>query len=227
MPRANDVSDGDARLWRLADGQQLAGLTGGIASGKSFVARIFRELGAAVIDADRLARQVVVPGEPAYKQVVARFGDAVVAPGGELDRECLARIVFNDAKQRRILEEIMHPAVFTCMQKELAAFKAAAAPQVVVVDIPLLFETGMQEFVRPVVCVTVSAEVQLQRLMQRDGIDAQAARLRIAAQLPLVDKTRRADHVIKNDGPREATRLQVVELYQRWTAALNTTKGGP
>lgn len=193
---------------------RVIGLTGGIASGKSTVSAYLRQLGAAVIDADVLARAVVEPGAEAYGEVVAAFGPEVLHPDGSLNREALGRIVFADAAARLKLEQIIHPAVRRRMQSELQAAREAGAT-VAVLDIPLLFESGLQHLADQIWVVWVDEATQLQRLMKRNGYSETDARQRLASQWPLDRKRALADVVIDNSGSLGATHRQVAEAWQR------------
>jgi dephospho-CoA kinase len=187
---------------------RLIGLTGGIATGKSTVARLLAARGAAVVDADRLAREVVAPGTPALAEIAAEFGPGVVGAGGALDRAALGRLVFADPARRRRLEQITHPRIGALMGERIAAALASGAP-LVVADIPLLFEGDRPGLVEGVLLVDAPAEVQLGRLIRRDGLDPEDARRRVAAQMPLADKRRLATWVIDNGGTEEQTAEQV------------------
>ena len=194
---------------------RLIGLTGGIATGKSTVARLLAGRGAALVDADLLAREVVSPGSPALAEIAAVFGPAVLTATGELDRAALGAVVFADPAQRHRLEAITHPRIGALMGERIAAALGSAAP-LVVADIPLLFEGGRGELVEGVLLVDAPEEVQLRRLMLRDGIDEAAARARIAAQMPLAEKRRRATWVIDNAGSPQSTAGQVADWWERW-----------
>jgi dephospho-CoA kinase len=194
---------------------RLIGLTGGIATGKSTVARLLAGRGAALVDADLLAREVVAPGSPALGEIATAFGPEVLTPAGELDRAALGAVVFADPAQRHRLEAITHPRIGALMGERIAAALGSAAP-LVVADIPLLFEGGRGELVEGVLLVDAPEEVQLSRLMLRDGIDEAAARARIAAQMPLAEKRRRATWVIDNAGSPESTAGQVAAWWERW-----------
>ncbi len=195
---------------------RVVGLTGGIATGKSTVARMLAEAGAHVVDADLLAREVVAPGRPAWEAIVARFGRGVLLADGQIDRERLAAIVFHDPDQRRALDRIVHPAVFEAMAQRLAVLETQDPEGVAILDIPLLFETGMDGNLAEVILVYAPEAVQHQRLMQRNGLSAEAAAARIKAQLPIEEKRRRAGVVIDNSGRLEATRAQVARLWRQW-----------
>ena len=187
------------------------GLTGGIASGKSTVARELERLGAVIIDADVLARDVVALGTEGLKAVVARFGDAVLAADGSLDRLALAGIVFADPQARADLNAIIHPRV-----RERAAELEAAAPAgaVVVHVIPLLVETGQQDDFDAVVVVDTTVEEQLRRLTRRDSLTQTEAEQRVAAQASREERLGAATHVIDSSGPVRETMRQVDELWQ-------------
>ena len=187
------------------------GLTGGIASGKSTVARELERLGAVIIDADVLARDVVALGTEGLKAVVARFGDAVLAADGSLDRRALAGIVFADLQARADLNAIIHPRV-----RERAAELEAAAPAgaVVVHVIPLLVETGQQDDFDAVVVVDTTVEEQLRRLTRRDSLTQTEAEQRGAAQASREERLDAATHVIDSSGPVRETMRQVDELWR-------------
>jgi dephospho-CoA kinase len=187
------------------------GLTGGIGSGKSSVSRLLAERGAVVIDADLIARQVVAPGTPGLAAILKQFGPAVMS-NGELDREALGRIVFADPEQLARLNAIVHPLVGAETARQTEAAGDAA---VVVYDVPLLVENGLQSLYDVVVVVAAQPETQLARLVDQRGMTEQDARARIAAQLPLAEKVAVATYVIDNDGPREALEPQVDGI---WTA---------
>jgi len=191
------------------------GLTGGIASGKSTVATMLAGHGAAIIDADRLAREVVAPGRPELAAVAAEFGPEVLQADGRLDRAALGRLVFADVQARRRLEAITHPGVRELMGRRIAEAVATSGAPLVVADIPLLFEGALEQQFAGVLLVAATPETQLRRLRERDGLDEVAAQQRLAAQLPMADKRRRAQWTIDNDGPLEATRAAV----DRWWLA--------
>lgn len=187
------------------------GLTGGIASGKSTVARKLEQLGAFTIDADVLARDVVALGTEGLKAVVARFGNSVLAADGSLDRSVLARVIFADPQARADLNAIIHPLV-----RERAAELEAAAPAgaVVVHVIPLLVETGQQGDFDAVVVVDTTVEEQLRRLTRRDSLTQTEAEQRVAAQASREERLGAATHVIDSSGPVRETMRQVDELWQ-------------
>jgi dephospho-CoA kinase len=194
------------------------GLTGGIASGKSLVAEMLRERGAAVVDADRIAREVLAPGGPAYDAVVEAFPDAV-RPDGTLDRKALGSRIFADPAARRRLNALTHPHIRLRMADEAARVAAAPGVDVIVFDIPLLLDTtdGRDLGLEGTIVVYADDEVRLRRLTTRDGLAQEEARRRLAAQMPLTEKAARADWVINNAGSPEETRGQVQRI---WTALL-------
>ncbi|MSP74127.1 MAG: dephospho-CoA kinase [Myxococcales bacterium] len=191
----------------------LIGLTGGIAAGKSTVSGLLKERGAHVVDADEVAREVVMPGSVGLARIVEAFGSGVLRPDGTLDRASLGAVVFADVEARRTLEQLTHPLIAAQSQLRLAEALESGAP-LIVYDAALLFESGRADHFRPVVVVTVNVDVQRARLMARDGLTAEQAQSRIDAQMPLGEKVKRADHVIDNGGSLEETRARVDALWQ-------------
>jgi dephospho-CoA kinase len=187
---------------------QTIGLTGGIASGKSTVAKILTDLGFEVQSADQIARQVVEPGLPAYQRIIAEFGPAIRLAGGRLDREQLAQLVFGDAVLRQKLEQIIHPEVIARIKTVITVRQATGQP-FLFVEVPLLFETGLEKMFDLVWVVNLTEANQLQRLLGRDQLSAVAARRRMAAQLSLAEKAARADWVIENNGDLAELQEQV------------------
>jgi len=196
---------------------RVFGLTGGIGSGKSTAAALFRERGVPMVDADELAREAVAPGSAGLAQVVAAFGPQILGPDGSLDRKRLGAVVFADAEARRRLNAITHPIVRRLSQERFRALDEQGVT-LAGYDVPLLFEVGLDAVLRPVVVVAVSEEAQLQRLVARDGSSEAAARERIASQLPLAQKRQRADYVLDNDGPPEALAAQIDALLGKLRA---------
>lgn len=192
---------------------KLIGLTGGVGSGKSTVATMLRELGAVVVDADEASHAVYEPGTPGFEAVVGEFGDYYVRDG-HIDRQRLGELIFKDAASRRRLNAIVHPLVRDWM----AARTAEAVEQgadVVVQDVPLLFENGLDPLFSSVVLVYVPEEMQLARLVEGRGFTPERARAVIATQVPIEEKRRRAHIVIDNSGTLEQTRSQVEQLWAR------------
>ena len=201
----------------------LVGLTGGIATGKSTVSTMFAHLGAKVVDADLLAREVVMPGQPALARIVTEFGPDVLHEDGSLDRKRLGAIVFADGDKRRRLEEITHPAIRARQQRILSVYEEEGFEGIVVWDVALLIETSAAKSMDRVVVVIADAETELARLVARDGFSADEARRRIASQMPLSEKVKVADHVIDNSGTRAGTERRVREVHRALLADLAGT----
>ena len=202
----------------------LVGLTGSIATGKSTVSRMFAHLGARVIDADLLAREVVMPGQPAYARIVKEFGPQVVQEDGSLDRKALGAVVFADAASLKRLEDITHPAIGLRQQRMLSVLDEEAFEGVVIWDAALLFEGGGAARMDRVVVVYVDPETERRRLMERDGLSDADARARIASQMPIAEKAKLAHHVIDNSGTREETERQVRTVYGALLAELEARR---
>ncbi|MCC3375854.1 dephospho-CoA kinase [Cohnella sp. REN36] len=185
------------------------GLTGGIATGKSTVARLLVERGAALVDADRIAREIVEPGQAPLAQIADRFGPEVLQADGTLDRRRLGQIVFADAAKRKELEAITHPAIRALMRERVEALERERPDRLVVADIPLLYESGLASLYDAVLVVYVPRALQRQRLMARDGLTAEEADKRLSAQMDIEEKKRRADYVIDNSSSLDDTAKQV------------------
>ncbi len=197
----------------------VLGLTGGIASGKSTVSAMLQEMGAAVIDADTLARAVVMPGTTGWREVVAAFGPEVVTTAGALNRPLLAKMIFADEPKRRRLEAIVHPLVHAAMGEELARLRAQPTWPLAVLAVPLLFESGSAlPWCHGTAVVWVPEHMQLARLIQRDALAPAEALRRIRAQWPLEQKRLLADYCIDNSGSLAATRDQVQRLWAELTS---------
>lgn len=192
----------------------IIGLTGSIASGKSTIAGMLKEMGLPIVDADLVARQVVEVGSPTLAKIAEEFGEDVLLPSGEMDRAKVGAIIFNDEQKRLHLNGIIHPAIREEMIRQRDAFVVEGKH--VVMDIPLLFESQLQHFVEKILVVTVSPEVQLQRLMARNGLSKEEAEARIASQLPLKEKEDGADAIIYNDGTIEQSKQQLIEIMRKW-----------
>ncbi len=199
----------------------IIGLTGGIASGKSTVAKMLVEKGARLIDADRLAREVVEPDRPAWRDIVEWLGHEILLPDRNLDRARLAEIVFNDQGKLKKLNRIVHPRVGARFMELSGEIKKRDPGAVVVYDIPLLIEAGMQKMVDLVLLVYVTPEIQISRLQKRDGISRYAAEARIKAQKPLEEKKEQAHVIIDNSGAVAETARQVDQFWR----SLEKTKG--
>jgi dephospho-CoA kinase len=188
------------------------GLTGGVASGKSTAAARFAERGVPVIDADQAARTVVAAGQPGLAAVIERFSPSVLTPGGELDRRALRDLIFSDPKSRRDLEAILHPLI----NAEMERLEKAAKGHYVVMAIPLLVEGDAAGRVDRILVVDTDESVQLQRLMARDGIDADQARAILAAQARRAERLAKADDVLENDGTVADLRQAVDRMHERY-----------
>jgi dephospho-CoA kinase len=191
----------------------IVGLTGGIASGKTTVASIFRSQGALIVDADIIARQVVAPGEPPWRAIKDLFGEAVLNADDTINRPLLGNWVFNNPGLRRQLEKIVHPLVRARMNAQVDRIRQTAPRAVVVQDIPLLFESQMTGGLAEVIVVYAPVAHQLQRLVQRDGIGIPDAQARIMTQLPIEEKCRRATIIINNSGDPAETMDQALKVY--------------
>lgn len=185
------------------------GLTGGIATGKSTVSKLLEARGVRIVDADVIAREVMNPGQPLLDAVARRFGSEFLLPDGGLDRRRMAEHIFNRPEERQALNAIVHPAIRAEIRRQVEAYEAADPQAVVAADIPLLYESGLEELYERIVVVYVPREVQLARLMLRDGLSPEQAEGRLNAQLDIEDKKRRADWVIDNSGSPEETERQV------------------
>jgi dephospho-CoA kinase len=193
----------------------VAGLTGSIATGKSTVSGILKELGAFIVDADRAAHEVVLPGTKAWNEIVRIFGKEILQKSGEIDRERLGRIIFNDSAMRSILEEVVHPEVMRAMDEQIGSIKSGSPDAVVILDVPLLIETGMHKGVGEVIVVYCPEAMQITRLMVRDKISREDALAKVRAQISIEEKRRFASLLIDNSASRDNTRIQVEDLYVR------------
>jgi dephospho-CoA kinase len=191
----------------------VIGLTGGIASGKSSVARIFRELGLEVIDADQIAREVVAKASDGLREIVDAFGPTVLDSAGELDRAKLGDIVFRDPTARQKLNAIMHPRIGKLSAERIAEAQHKPSSYVVY-EAPLLVETGAYRGLSALIVVATAEAHQLARSMARDGLDEAAVRARLAAQLPLSAKVKAADYIVANDGDLEALRAETMRTHR-------------
>ena len=190
-------------------------VTGGAGSGKSLVCRFFQELGAKTISLDRLAREAVSPGSDAFDAIVEEFGNQVLDANGQLDRSVLRRVITRDTEAKKRLEAITHPEIFRRLERELDAISTESPDAVVVVEVPLLVETGSQDRFDVVVLVETDEESQKQRIMARDGCSAQDAQDLIAAQALPWERRRHADYVIENIGGIDALKGRVGDVYRQ------------
>ncbi|SDL91607.1 dephospho-CoA kinase [Paenibacillus marchantiae] len=191
------------------------GLTGGIATGKSSVSAFLASKGALLIDADVIAREVMLPGHPVLAAAVQRFGQAILNEDGTLDRKKLGSIVFQNPEERKALEAITHPAIRKEMRERAALYELEHPDKLVVSDIPLLYESGLEDGFEEVMVVYVPRSVQLERLMSRDGMTAEQADARIDVQMDIEDKKQRADVLIDNSGLWSETEQQLISFLHR------------
>lgn len=192
----------------------VAGLTGGIATGKSTVAKIFEDAGAIIIDADKIARDVVGKGRPAYHEIVKQFGREVLLPDGEINRGYLADIIFNDSDKKKALNRIVHPFVLQAMAEKLEQLEKDTPDAVVILDVPLLIESGMHKDMSDVIVVYAPEHVQIKRLMARNNISETDALSRISSQMPIEEKKNLASILIDNSDTKERTRERTLEVYK-------------
>jgi dephospho-CoA kinase len=195
--------------------QTIAGLTGGIASGKSTVAAMLAEAGARIVDADRIAHQVVLKGQPAWCDIVDHFGKDILTHDGQIDREALGAIVFNDTEAKKALNGIVHPRVFEAMAQEIQFLSETHPEDLVIMDVPLLIESGLHESLPIVILVYVPEMMQKDRLMRRDGLSAADASARIRSQMPIDAKRTHAHYIVDNTGDLDGTRRQVLDIYRK------------
>lgn len=198
----------------------IIGLTGGIGSGKSTVARAFETLGAAWVDADDVAREIVLPGEPALLAIEQHFGEQVIHPDGTLNRVALRDIIFKNPEHRLWLESVTHPKIRERITQHLTQLKAQGAPYVLLVS-PLLFESGQDGLVDRTVVVDVPQALQVARTLQRDGVSESQVHAILAAQLPREQRLAQADDVIDNSRDHASMMAQVAKLDQRFRHRLN------
>jgi dephospho-CoA kinase len=191
------------------------GLTGGIACGKSTVASMLVNQGAILIDADQLAREAVMPGSSALQQIVERFGPEMMLPDGTLHRKALGALIFKEPAARKDLEAITHPLIRQAMWDQMHQAEEACPDKLIVVDVPLLYESKLQGYYQKVMVVYVPEKVQLQRLIERDGLSLEAAEQRLQAQMPIEQKKLLADIVIDNSGSLADTEKQIQKFWQR------------
>ena len=192
----------------------LVGLTGGVATGKSTVAKMFKRCGAIVIDADKLAREVVGPGKPAWYAIVNTFGRQVVRPDRSLDRHVLGAMVFRNRSKLRRLERIIHPRVALEQQRLVRRIAKRKPRAVVIYEVPLLFEVGVDKRVDKIIVVTADRNTQIARLKKRNGLSRAEALRRISSQMPLAKKTQQADHLLNGTLLRPSLRKQVGQLFR-------------
>lgn len=193
----------------------IIGLTGSIASGKSTVAKLLKERGYPIVDSDEIARLVVQPGKPALKEIEELFGSQVIREDGSMDRVAVGKIVFSDSEKRTQLNNVVHPVIRNELIAQKEAYLAAGA-ETVVLDIPLLFENKLHDYVEKILVVSVTPIIQKQRLLARNGLSEQEASARIASQLPMNVKEAGADAVIDNNGTIKETANQLDAIVKKW-----------
>ncbi len=196
---------------------KLVGLTGGIASGKSTVAQILKELGAAIVNADELSREVVQPEQPAWQEIVAEFGPAILRDDKSLDRQKLRKIVFADPQARKKLEAIVHPRVRRLAERRFDEL-SAAGQAVIVYEVPLLFEAQIHHWLRPVILVACDPLTQKKRVQDRDRLTKLEAQRHVDAQMSLEEKRKLADFIVDNNGSLTELRQQVEAVFKKITA---------
>ena len=196
----------------------VVGLTGGLASGKSLVAGELRRLGAVVIDADEISREVTRPGMPAYRDIVERFGSGFLKEDGTIDRKRLGRYVFSHPEALSTLNSLTHPRILDEIERRIKGMERTERRGIIVVDAPLLFEVGLHRRMDRVIVVYADEERQIERLIKRDHLTREEATRRIKTQMPLSEKIKRADFVIDNNGTEEETLLQTQEVFERLKA---------
>lgn len=194
---------------------RIIGLTGGIASGKSFISEHLQQLGALIIDADELARQAVQPGSVVLSEIEKEFGADLIAKDGTLDRAKMGGIVFNSAKARQKLNEIIHPQVLKEVYRLISINRNDPDLKAIIIDAPLLIESGLNEAAEEIWVVSVDKDIQVARLMSRDKMSLEQAQNRIKSQMPLAEKIAYADHVIDNNQSRAETLRQIDRLWQK------------
>lgn len=196
----------------------IIGLTGSIASGKSTVSDMLKNAGYPIIDADMVARLVVEPGSETLAQIAQAFGPDVIQADGTMDRAKVGEIIFNDPASRKILNELIHPAIRQEMHRQRQEFLAQGF-KTIVMDIPLLFESRLQHLVDKILVVSVTEENQFSRLMERNGFSEKEAQARISSQLPMSVKEDGADAVIYNNGSLDETKWQLNRILENWQAS--------
>ncbi|WP_379154037.1 dephospho-CoA kinase [Paenibacillus sp. sgz5001063] len=193
----------------------IMGLTGGIASGKSTVSAIFADKGARLVDADVIAREVMLPGSPVLDAAVNKFGVEILLPDGTLNRAKLGEIVFHDPEALQNLNDLTHPAIRLEIKNRMHALEQEDPRRLVIVDIPLLYESRLDNLFQEIIVVYVPRELQLSRLMERNQLTLEQAEVRLGAQMDIEQKRRKASYVIDNSGDLDHTRQQVAILWDR------------
>ena len=198
-------------------GTIVLGITGGIACGKSLISRFFRELGAAVLSADELAREAVRPGEEAFKEIVTHFGKEILTAEGSIDRARLAEKIFRSPAERYLLNQITHPAIGHLADRRINELRKQPDVPLIIYEAPLLFEAKAEERVDLILVVATTPEQQLARLMRRDNLSRKEALQRISAQMPLAEKISRADILVENNAPPEEIQKVIGHIFAKLT----------
>jgi dephospho-CoA kinase len=196
----------------------IVGLTGGIASGKSLVTRVIRDLGAHIIDADKIVHDLLAPGQDAFREVVGHFGKEIQLPDGSIDRRKLGDIIFIHPEERAWLNQCIHPRVFEAYNHQVRHLSERQPDAIVIMDAALLIETGYHKHMDRLIVVYADQKAQMKRLMERDRFTLEQAMARISSQMPLDEKRKYADFVIENTGTREATEQQAREVFAKLKA---------
>ncbi|MDO8426801.1 MAG: dephospho-CoA kinase [Deltaproteobacteria bacterium] len=203
----------------------IAGLTGGIATGKSLVSNELKRLGARIIDADIIAREIVEPGKPAYNEIVEEFGKGILNEDGTLNRRELGRIVFSDKEKLKRINGITHPGIIKRIEEEISKISSGKDDSIIVVDAAVLIEAGAHKDMDKVIVVYADEDKQIERIKRRDNLTESEARCRIGSQIPLKEKVKYADYVIDNNGRMEETLKEARELYLKLKGEKNLKKG--
>jgi dephospho-CoA kinase len=202
----------------------IVGLTGGVASGKTTVCQVLKEEGAYVIDADRIARELVQPLAPAWRKLVRAFGKEILREDGSIHRKKLADKVFADLRQRKLLNQILHPRIRKEMEQKAKEIGQKDPEAIVVIDAPLLVELGDHRWMDKLMVVTSTQKQQIKRLEERDGVSREEALRMLASQMPVKDKVKLADFVIRNEGSLQKTKKKTREIFQELKKGLLHTK---
>ncbi len=189
------------------------GLTGGIATGKSSVSNILQQKGATIIDADKIVHKLMEPEHKLWYDIVNTFGDEILLDNRQIDRKKLGKIIFNNQNKREKLNQITHPRVIAEIKNKMD--KLEDGDNIIVAEVPLLFEVGMEDLFTEVWVVTADKEIQIKRLKQRDGLDTEAAQKRIKAQMPLAKKEKLADRIINNNGSKKELLAQINRVWSK------------
>jgi dephospho-CoA kinase len=202
----------------------IVGLTGGVASGKTTVSRVLKEEGAYILDADQMARELVQPHTPAWRKLIKVFGKDILREDGSLHRKKLADKVFTNLRQRKLLNQILHPRIRKEMERRAKEIGQKDPEAVVVIDAPLLVELGDHRKMDKLIVVTSTQKQQIERLKERDGISSEEALRILSSQMPVKDKVKLADFVIRNEGSLQETKKKTREVYKELKEVVVQTK---